>query len=144
MVPSRICFCCATTGIPKKRFTFLPSIILSCAFCKIFLNCLYFSYCCVENCLHMRRLCFHLLFILKIWSLLKHTASQLNFIHNIFWHMRHTYIHFLILLRQIVDLVVHDCCHHSPYLKIFIISFFFFLSFCLFLGPSHGIWRFPG
>ena len=22
--------------------------------------------------------------------------------------------------------------------------FFFFLSFCYFLGPSRGIWRFPG
>ena len=30
---------------------------------------------------------------------------------------------------------------HSPLL---LIHFFFFLSFCHFLGPSHGIWRFPG
>jgi len=27
---------------------------------------------------------------------------------------------------------------------IFSLSFFFFLSFCSFLGRSHGMWRFPG
>ena len=31
-----------------------------------------------------------------------------------------------------------------PFVLVSLFLFFFFLSFCYFLGRSHGIWRFPG
>ena len=121
--------------LPNLDFLFLPDNSISCAFLELLTFHLSFQISCPE-----------------IVHSITTSTSYYDYCHNLCWIRVVTLFSLLILTFFLFPSINSS---HKMISSVFknkkfglighlLASIFFFLSFCLFSGRSHGIWRFPG